>query len=133
MMARNLENTGFICENCCLEIFPVTNGCYRNHCPFCLYSVHLDIVPGDRKSVCRALMKPVQLTYKSKKGWQIIHVCLKCDVKKACRVATDTEQPDSYKKACFPESVMVMKEKAFYTLIGWASEYALELTLNSIF
>ena len=98
MMARNLENTGFICENCNEEILPVTNGRYRNHCPFCLYSVHLDIVPGDRKSPCKALMKPAQLSYKSKKGWQIMHVCLKCGIQKACRIATDTAQPDSYKK-----------------------------------
>lgn len=95
MMARNLENTGFICTNCNEEILPVTNGRYRNHCPFCLYSVHLDIIPGDRKSTCKTLMKPVQLTYKSKKGWQIIHVCLKCGVRKVCRIATDTTQPDN--------------------------------------
>lgn len=97
-MARNLENTGFTCENCNEEIHPVTNGRYRNHCPFCLYSVHLDIIPGDRASSCRALMKPIQLTYKSKKGWQIIHVCLKCSAKKACRIAEDTIQPDSYER-----------------------------------
>ena len=101
MMARNLENTGFICENCYEEILPVTNGCYRNHCPFCLYSVHLDNVPGDRKNTCKSLMKPVLLTYKSKKGWQIIHVCLECGIKKVCRIATDTTQPDSYKSLAF--------------------------------
>jgi len=96
-MARNLENAGFICNNCNEEILPVTNGRYRNHCPFCLYSVHLDIIPGDRASSCAGLMKPIHLTYKSKKGWQIVHVCLKCGTKKACRVAVDTTQPDSYK------------------------------------
>ena len=94
-MARNLENAGFICEHCGEEILPVTNGRYRNHCPFCLYSVHLDIIPGDRKSDCGGLMKPVQLAYKSKKGWQIIHHCLACGVQQACRVATETVQPDS--------------------------------------
>ena len=97
-MARHLENTGFICNNCNEIILPVTNGRYRNHCPFCLYSVHLDNIPGDRASPCKALMKPIQLTYKSKKGWQIMHVCLECGVKKVCRIAVDTEQPDSYKK-----------------------------------
>ncbi len=95
-MVRNLENTGFTCENCNEEIHPVKNGRYRNHCPFCLYSVHLDNIPGDRTSSCKALMKPVQLTYKSQKGWQIIHLCLKCGAIKACRVAEDTVQSDSY-------------------------------------
>jgi len=96
-MARNLENTGFICEHCGEEILPVTNGRYRNHCPFCLYSVHLDILPGDRKSGCKGLMKPVHLTYKSKKGWQVVHQCLTCGMQQACRVAVDTVQPDSQK------------------------------------
>jgi hypothetical protein len=68
MMARHLENTGFICKNCNEKILPVTNGRYRNHCPFCLFSVHLDNIPGDRANSCRGLMKPLQLTYKSKKG-----------------------------------------------------------------
>lgn len=95
-MARNLENTGFTCTHCNEEILPVTNGRYRNHCPFCLYSVHLDNIPGDRASSCRGLMKPLHLTHKSKKGWQIVHICLQCSVKKACRVAEDTVQSDSY-------------------------------------
>ena len=100
-MARNLENTGFTCKKCGGEVCPVTNGSYRNHCPFCLYSVHLDISPGDRESTCKALMKPILLTYKSKKGWQIIHICLECGVKKVCRIATNTNQPDSYKALAF--------------------------------
>src|SRR5471030_234974 len=98
MMARNLENTGFTCENCNENIHPVTNGRYRSHCPFCLYSVHLDIVPGDRKSSCRGLMKPVSLTYKSKKGWQIVHICLKCGVRSVCRIAMDTTQADNVER-----------------------------------
>ncbi len=97
-MARNLENTGFTCENCNEEIHPVTNGRYRNHCPLCLYSVHLDVWPGDRASSCKGLMQPMQLTYKSKKGWQIVHRCLSCGAQKACRVAEDTFQPDSYER-----------------------------------
>ncbi|MBA3813673.1 MAG: RNHCP domain-containing protein [Alphaproteobacteria bacterium] len=97
-MARNLENTGFICENCNEEILPVNNGRYRNHCPFCLYSVHLDIIPGDRASSCKGLMQPMQLAYKAKKGWQIIHRCLACGAQKTCRIAEDTLQPDSYER-----------------------------------
>lgn len=36
----------------------------RNHCPFCLYSQHLDEnIPGDRKSNCRFEMEPIALTF----------------------------------------------------------------------
>jgi len=31
----------------------------RDHCPYCLYSKHLDIFPGDRKNECKGLMKPI--------------------------------------------------------------------------
>lgn len=96
-MARNKENTNFICKNCGLNVPPVTNGSYRNHCPKCLYSVHVDIIPGDRNCPCKGLMRPIGITYKSKKGWQIIHVCLTCNTKKVCKVATDTLEPDDYK------------------------------------
>ena len=35
-------------------------GRHRNHCPYCLYSLHVDgRVPGDRDSECRSRMAPV--------------------------------------------------------------------------
>ena len=37
-MSRNTENRGFCCEHCQQMVLPVTNGSYRNHCPFCLRS-----------------------------------------------------------------------------------------------
>jgi RNHCP domain len=38
----------------------------RNHCPYCLFSRHLDLhAPGDRLSACKALMQPVGLTIKA--------------------------------------------------------------------
>jgi len=97
-MARKDENTGFRCLNCAKEITALTNGSYRNHCPCCLYSLHVDHKPGDRQSLCRALMKPVGLTFKSKKGWQIIHECTGCGHKSVNKVAEDTNQPDDYQK-----------------------------------
>jgi hypothetical protein len=49
-MSRSTENTGFRCEHCQQMVQPVTNGSYRNHCPFCLHSKHVDIMPGDRRN-----------------------------------------------------------------------------------
>ena len=69
-MARADENAGFTCAHCGAGVLPLTNGSYRNHCPFCLWSVHVDDArPGDRLSVCRGLMQPVELVSK-RKGWQ---------------------------------------------------------------
>lgn len=94
-MARKNENQGFACANCGLNVEKLTNGSYRNHCPRCLYSLHVDNNIGDRASNCCALMEPVGLTYKSNKGWQIIHQCTRCRQISRNRVAKDTTQADS--------------------------------------
>jgi len=93
-LPRHLENTGFRCGHCGAPVTPVTNGSYRNHCPECLHSRHVDIRPGDRANPCRALMTPVALDYCAKKGFQIVHRCLRCGARNRNRAATDTAQPD---------------------------------------
>ncbi len=58
---------GFGCSHCSLWIpLNETMGTHnRNHCPSCLWSRHMDDrTPGDRKSECRANMKPIALTFK---------------------------------------------------------------------
>lgn len=88
-MSRKTENTGFICALCGAEVKPLTNGSYRNHCPHCLYSVHIDNIPGDRANDCFGLMKPVGVRYHRNKGWQLIHCCQKCCTEKMNRTAPD--------------------------------------------
>lgn len=74
-------------------VLPLTNGSFRNHCPFCLCSLHVDIAPGDRLSSCHGCMDAVALT-KSKKGVQLVHHCRRCGVEQKNLVAEFTEQPD---------------------------------------
>jgi hypothetical protein len=93
-MAREDENRGFVCINCHAAVAPLTNGSYRNHCPVCLSSVHVDLRPGDRASSCAGLMRPVGLVYRRRKGWQIVHRCERCGTTGVNRVAEGTEQPD---------------------------------------
>ena len=88
------ENKGFICEQCGSSVLPLTNGSYRNHCPFCLHSKHLDYLPGDRKCMCGGLMRPVGIEYSRKKGYQLIHRCERCGVRSRNKIARDTIQPD---------------------------------------
>lgn len=94
-MKRRIENTAFQCENCGTNIEPLTNGSFRNHCPICLFSKHMDNFPGDRASECKGLMKPVGLDYSGKKGYQLIHQCTKCQKIGRNKVATDTIQADN--------------------------------------
>ena len=93
-MSRKSENTNFICAHCGKTVIALTNGSYRNHCPFCLYSLHVDEGIGDRQSFCLGLMEPTGIVYNSKKGYQIVHVCRKCNIKRLNRIAENTEMPD---------------------------------------
>ena len=93
-LSKKTENTAFHCENCHQQIEPLTNGSFRNHCPFCLFSKHLDNQPGDRLSHCKGLMKPIQLDYSSKKGYQLVHKCLRCGKIQRNKVAVNTVQED---------------------------------------
>lgn len=93
-MGRKNENTGFRCLVCGESVRPLTNGSCRNHCPFCLSSLHVDEhVPGDRSSHCAGVMDAVAVV-RSKKGWQIVHHCRRCGAKRTNRVAEGTDQPD---------------------------------------
>ena len=79
---------------CGKEVLPVTNGSFRNHCPFCLCSLHVDINPGDRASECGGILRPVGVDYRAGKGWMILHVCEKCGYTARNKAAVDTVQPD---------------------------------------
>ncbi|MFS0986689.1 RNHCP domain-containing protein [Enterococcus durans] len=93
---RANENNGFICRYCNREVQRLTNGSYRNHCPFCLYSLHVDRMPGDRNSDCFGLMKPLTYRYTSKKGYQIMHKCETCGKEQWNIIAENTVQEDEF-------------------------------------
>ena len=71
------NDSGFVCGNCGKEVEPL-GYTSRNHCPYCLWSRHLDENPGDRASDCKGLMEPVSAQPDPKKGYIIIHKCQKC-------------------------------------------------------
>ncbi len=61
----------------------------RNHCPYCLWSAHVDIRPGDRNSLCRAPMEPVALWVCEGGELRIMHRCTGCGTIKPNRLAGD--------------------------------------------
>ena len=69
----------FTCERCSNDVQPLEKGSYRNHCPSCLWSKHVDkLGPGDRASSCGGMMKPIAIDQTSKKGFLIVHKCQTC-------------------------------------------------------
>jgi len=96
---------GFRCCNCGQRVpFSEFMGtAHRNHCPFCLWSKHVDLEkPGDRKSGCQAGMKPIGLTFKhegvDKYGrlqqgeLMLVHECTGCGKISINRIATDDDE-----------------------------------------
>lgn len=71
------NDNSFICINCGKEV-PKLEYTSRNHCPYCLHSLHVDIIPGDRKNTCKGVLKPIAIENNSKKGYVIVFKCQKC-------------------------------------------------------
>lgn len=72
----------------------------RNHCPYCLWSCHLDLfAAGDRLSACKAPMKPIGLTmkkgrnkYRASRGeLMLVHECTDCKTLSINRIAADDD------------------------------------------
>ena len=90
---RTNLNLPFICKACGRAVTPPgSGGTHRNHCPFCLVSLHVDIVPGDRRASCRGIMQPISVWVQSNKEWSIIHRCTQCGVLRTNRVAADDNE-----------------------------------------
>ena len=77
MKRFNELDEGFICENCNKQVEPLVYSS-RDHCPYCLYSKHVDINPGDRENTCRGLLEPIDIE-KYKDTYKIIYKCKKCN------------------------------------------------------
>jgi hypothetical protein len=87
----------------------------RNHCPYCLWSCHLDLfAAGDRLSACKAPMKPIGLTMKKGRNkyqreprgeLMLIHECVECKTLSINRIAAD--DASGRVMAVFQESFML--------------------------
>lgn len=89
-MSFKMINESFQCENCWKDITKHPEWSARNHCPFCLYSKHLDkAFPWDRDSNCFWLMPAIWIDYKKNKWWMIKHKCTKCGKEILNKIAID--------------------------------------------
>ena len=71
------KNTGFYCMHCSVDVQPHPTS-VRNHCPACLWSLHVDSeTPGDRQARCQGLMQPVGYRV-TREGHDLEHKCQAC-------------------------------------------------------
>ena len=92
------NDSGFVCSHCGREVAPL-GYTSRNHCPFCLWSLHVDVNPGDRANPCRGLMEPVRAEPDPRRGFIIIHRCTVCGAVSRCRAAYDPSSPQPDNRA----------------------------------
>ena len=80
----------FTCKVCGRLVVPEGAGSdHRNHCPNCLYSLHVDIEPGDRAADCGGHMEPVAVWIRKNGEWAIVHRCRTCGWLSSNRIAAD--------------------------------------------
>ena len=76
MKRFTMKDENFTCENCLKNVNKL-NYTARDHCPYCLYSKHVDLMPGDRLNTCKGLLKPIAIE-KFKDTYKIVYKCQKC-------------------------------------------------------
>lgn len=86
------NNESFVCLNCG-KLTPAHPSSSRDHCIYCLCSLHVDINPGDRLNECKGLLKPIGLRSKNGKQ-QIVYKCEKCSKIAFCVSAPDDNREE---------------------------------------
>ncbi len=86
------RDESFTCQHCGRAV-PPAGRTARDHCPWCLRSIHLDVVPGDRAAGCGGVMHPVGLEIRG--GTTVLRYrCARCGHAHRVRALVDVELPD---------------------------------------
>lgn len=86
------RDEAFTCVHCGRDV-PPGGRRPRDHCPWCLHSVHVDEVPGDRAAECGGVLVPVALE-PGPKGTSLRYRCAACGAERRNRVLDDLAVPD---------------------------------------
>ncbi len=90
------RDEAFDCARCGAAV-PPHGRTARDHCPRCLWSLHVDRVPGDRAADCGGLLEPVAVV-RAGRRYQLVFRCVRCAVERRNQVLTDGEPPDDWAK-----------------------------------
>ena len=93
MFIKNDES--FICYNCNKKVEKLQYTS-RDHCNHCLYSIHVDINPGDRANECRGILKPINVEVNSKNS-VVIYKCQKCGKTIRNKTAEDDDKDEIFR------------------------------------
>ena len=93
------------CFTCifCGKVIPLPTSGIRDHCPHCLRSRHVDVVPGDRSANCRGRMEPIQFDLVGGVVW-IEYRCTDCPHTYRVRAHDEDQLPHSLSVGDLPKS-----------------------------
>ena len=83
-----MKDEKFICRVCKKDVDKL-NYTARDHCPYCLHSIHIDINPGDRMCNCLGTLEPIAIENFKKGKYKIVYKCDKCGMIKKNVMAND--------------------------------------------
>ena len=131
---------GFTCLNCGAFVSAaglLSGVLNRNHCPYCLWSRHLDLAQaGDRLCACKAGMRPVGLAIKrTRKRYaeaaqgelMLVHVCSGCGAASINRIAADDDaerlmevyrQASTARRMIRPSEAIELLDESDYPLVS---------------
>lgn len=89
-----MRDEAFTCAHCGLAV-PTHGRTARDHCPRCLRSLHVDVVPGDRAAGCGGILDPVACDRRGA-DWVIRYRCRVCGADRTNRALLDGDPPDDW-------------------------------------
>ena len=90
---REAPDAAFVCAHCHQTVPGAAAGTeHRNHCPWCLWSLHVDLLPGDRRCGCKGPMEPIAVWVRRDGEWAIVHRCQRCGGIRTNRIAGDDNE-----------------------------------------
>jgi hypothetical protein len=90
---RGPADDSFTCGHCHRFVGPLpSGGHHRNHCPYCLYSRHVDAErSGDRASPCGGMMAPIGAFQRPNGEHVLVHCCERCGFERFNRLGADDD------------------------------------------
>jgi hypothetical protein len=88
------RDEGFVCAHCGAAV-PPHGRTARDHCPRCLRSLHVDVVPGDRAAGCGGVLHPFAVELR---GEDVVlrFRCARCGTTRTNRALRDGDPPDDW-------------------------------------
>lgn len=88
------RDESFTCAHCSAPVAPARRTA-RDHCPRCLHSLHVDVVPGDRAADCGGLLVPVDAVQRGER-FHLTYRCARCGAERHNRALLDVDDPDDW-------------------------------------